>query len=161
MAGGTTVSLAPGASLAVVGGSTQTLEHTAPSPVVGSLVFGGSTYTANSASQFVIGGQTLVPNEQITVSGTPISLAPGASLVVIASSTQALGSATFSVTPPTPVVTPPTVSVTPPTAEEGGGGGITIPGMYSRGPPVLIITAFYTRANGHSTLPGRVAARSS
>ena len=90
MVGGTTVSLAPGASLAVVGGSTQTLK---PSPVVGSLVFGGSTYTANSASQFVIGGQTLVPNQQITVSGTPISLAPGASLVVIAGSTQALGSA--------------------------------------------------------------------
>ena len=93
MVGGTTVSLSPGASVAVIGGSTQTLEHIVPSPLVGSLVFGGSTYTANSASQFVIGGQTLAPNEQITVSGTPISLAPGASLAVIAGSTQALGSA--------------------------------------------------------------------
>lgn len=93
MVGGTTVSLSPGASVAVVGGSTQTLDHIVPSPVVGSLVFGGSTYTANSASQFVIGGQTLAPNEQITISGTPISLAPGASFAVIAGSTQALGSA--------------------------------------------------------------------
>ncbi|KAL8797125.1 MAG: hypothetical protein Q9195_000592 [Heterodermia aff. obscurata] len=91
--GGTIVSLAPGASLAVVGGSTQTLAHNVPSSFVGSLVFGGSTHTANSVSQFVIGGQTLAPSEQITVFGTPISLAPGASLAVIGGSTQALESA--------------------------------------------------------------------
>ena len=93
VAGGTTISLSPGASVAVVGSTTQTLEHIVPSPLVESLIFGGSTYTPNSASQFVIGGQTLAPNEQITVSGTPISLASGASLAVIAGSTQVLGSA--------------------------------------------------------------------
>lgn len=41
----------------------------------------------NSQSQFVIAGQTLSPGSAITVSGTVISLASGASDVVIGGST--------------------------------------------------------------------------
>lgn len=58
-----------------------------PAPI---LTFAGSAYTANYASQFVIAGQTLNPGAKITVSGTPISLAPGSSHVaIVRTSTQA------------------------------------------------------------------------
>ena len=52
----------------------------------------GTTYTADSASQFIINGQTLSPNSVITVSGTTISLGPAGSTAVIEGSTQVLGS---------------------------------------------------------------------
>ena len=90
---GTPISLPSGSSnVAVIGSSTQTLSMVTPPPVQGpALTFGGSTYTANAASQFIIAGQTLNPGAQITVAGTPISLAPGSSNVaVIGVSTQSL-----------------------------------------------------------------------
>ena len=99
-AGGTTISLASDASIAVVGGTTQTLTQSAQAG--STLVFGGTTYTANSASQFVIAGQTLTPNGQLTVSGTVISLGTGA--VVIGSSTSLGGGPSATLTPP-PVFT--------------------------------------------------------
>ena len=71
MVGGTTVSLAPGASFAVIAGSTQALgsaQATAPGLPVFTL--DGSTITANPASQFVIDGQTLTPGGGINVHGT-------------------------------------------------------------------------------------------
>ena len=88
----TPISLAPDASLAVVGGTTQSLLHPtavpSPSPV---LTFAGSTYTPNSDSAFLIQGQTHLPGTPaITVSTTPISLAPGADVAVIAGQTQSL-----------------------------------------------------------------------
>lgn len=51
---------------------------------------GDYTITAESASYFVIGGQTLKPGAAITVSGTPVSFDPSGSDVVIAGSTVAL-----------------------------------------------------------------------
>lgn len=114
--GGTTVSLDSGGDAAVVGGTTQTAGHVAPGDVPntgpaptltvgGKLSFTfpgkrklmtrfvtGATFTADSSSQFVIDGQTLTPNGVITVSKTPISLGPDGSTVVIAGSTEALGS---------------------------------------------------------------------
>ena len=86
---GTPVSLAPSASFALVGGSTQVLQTT-PTPGPAILTLGGATITANSASAFVIGTQTLTPGGVINISGTPISLAPSASFAVIAGSTQLL-----------------------------------------------------------------------
>ena len=86
---GTPISLAPGASLAVVAGQTQSLfPPTITSRPV--LTLGDSTYTANAASAFVIAGQTLSPGHIVTVSNTPISLAPSASFAVVAGSTQSL-----------------------------------------------------------------------
>jgi len=55
------------------------------------LTYGGQVYTANSASDFVIAGQTLVPGSVITVSGTQISVAVTPTDLVIGSSTQGLG----------------------------------------------------------------------
>ncbi|MCJ1395104.1 Mucin-21 [Xylographa bjoerkii] len=108
----TVVSLAPSASFAVVGSSTQALPQaqSTPTPYILTLpgmtltvvptavaiseqifTFNSSTYTANSASDFVIGNQTLVPGAVVTVSGTPISLGPGATDVVVGTKTEALG----------------------------------------------------------------------
>lgn len=92
---GTTISLAPGGAAAVVGTSTQILTgvasiQTTPTLVqtTPALTFGGSTYSADQASRFVIASQTVAPGGIITVSSTPISIAPGATLAVIGSSTQ-------------------------------------------------------------------------
>ena len=80
----------------VIGSSTQLLTP-APTtePVV--LTLGGSTYTENSASQFIIGGQTLLPGSSITISGNRVSLDSAATEVVIGSSTEALTAASTGV----------------------------------------------------------------
>ena len=83
---GTPISLMPSASGVVVGSTTSWLVPPAQSiPVV---TVGSSAYTANSASDFVINGQTLAPGSVITVSGTAISLLPSASGIVVGSSTS-------------------------------------------------------------------------
>ena len=104
VASGTTVYLAPGGAAAVVGTQTQVLGSLTPAqgssnavqkapnlvsaaPV---LTFEGSTYTANAASRFVVAGQTVAPGGVIDISGTPISVAPGATVAIIGSSTQSL-----------------------------------------------------------------------
>ena len=90
---GTQYSLAPsGTALLVAGSSTQILS---PNPLSTSstakiLTFAGSTYTPNSASQYIIGSQTLEPGSAITIFGTPITLAAGATQAVVGSSTEAL-----------------------------------------------------------------------
>ena len=57
------------------------------------LTLGDQLVTANSASGYTVGSQTLVPGgPAITFSGTRISLAPSASDIIIGSSTEALGS---------------------------------------------------------------------
>ena len=93
---GTPISLASDASIAVIGSSsTQNLRYATTTAVpLGQdrvLSFAGSTVTADSSSDFVIAGETLTPGGEVTVSGTPISLAPGASIAVVGSSTQHLG----------------------------------------------------------------------
>ena len=113
---GTTVSLVPGGAAAVVGTHTQVLGGLTPAqgspkmvenvpyPVSATpvLTFEGSTYTANAASQFVVAGQTVTPGGVIKISNTPISIAPGASLAVIGSSTQSLVGSAIT---PQPVLT--------------------------------------------------------
>ncbi|KAL8784852.1 MAG: hypothetical protein Q9195_008869 [Heterodermia aff. obscurata] len=92
---GTPISLDSGASIAVIGSSTETLASA--TTAVEKITFGGSTYTADAASDFVIAGQTLTPGGVITVSGTPISLDSGASIAIIGSSTETLAPATKAV----------------------------------------------------------------
>ena len=92
---GTPISLAAGASQAIVGGSTVAIYPAGITPAPGArpaptLNFAGSTYSANSLGQFVIGEQTLSPGAAITVSGTQISLAAAGNVVVIGSSTELL-----------------------------------------------------------------------
>ncbi|KAH7130263.1 hypothetical protein B0J11DRAFT_248052 [Dendryphion nanum] len=97
------VSLVPGGTAIVVGGTTSTIPPPpvptvqVPPPI---LTIGSSTLTGNAATQFFIApGQTLTPGGTATVAGTIVSLAPGASFIVIGDSTQALPT-------PGPVVTP-------------------------------------------------------
>ena len=92
---GTRISLAAGASQAIVGGSTVVIQPAGitPAPGVGyvpALTFAGSTYSANSLGQFVIGEQTISPGAAITVLGTQISLAAAGDAAVIGSSTELL-----------------------------------------------------------------------
>ena len=56
------------------------------------LTFGTQKITANSKNQYIIGSQTLSPAAEIIVSGTPISLVPGGTQVVVGTTTQALSS---------------------------------------------------------------------
>ena len=101
----TPLSLALSGNVAVIGTSTQTLATAAPSSNPAVLTFAGSTYTANSASQFVIAGQKLTPGGTITASGTPISMPQGTpNIAVIGSSTQTLVTAPPS-TAEAPIIT--------------------------------------------------------
>jgi hypothetical protein len=85
---GTAVSLGPAASFVVVGGATSTIEN--PVTMVPEITIGGSTFTANPATSFVIGGQTLAPGQVVTVDGTAVSLGPSASFVVVDGTTSAI-----------------------------------------------------------------------
>ena len=101
---GTTVSLVPGGAAAVVGTHTQILGGLTPAqgssstvknvphlvPATPFLTFERSTFTADADSHFVVAGQTVTPGGVINIANTPISIAPGASLAVIGSSTQSL-----------------------------------------------------------------------
>lgn len=97
----TPISLAPLAQLAVIGTSTQLLTTPAPTSNPAILTFAGSTYTANTASQFFIAGQTLAPGGTITASNTPISLPTGTNIAIIGTSTQTLTTATSTLPPST------------------------------------------------------------
>ncbi len=88
---GTPISYAAAASAVVIGTSTEPLSYATATPSAAVITFDGSTYTADSSSDFVIKGQTLAPGDVITVSGTPISYASGGTDVVIGTSTEAVG----------------------------------------------------------------------
>ncbi|KAL2045148.1 hypothetical protein N7G274_002229 [Stereocaulon virgatum] len=99
---GTPVSLAPGYSQVVVGSSTEglamlTTAGLGKGPGGGAggteaplFTIGSQAFTANSEGQYVIGSQTLTAGGAVTVSGTPVSLAPGETQVVVGSSTEGL-----------------------------------------------------------------------
>jgi hypothetical protein len=57
----------------------------------GVITIGQSTITANSASAFVIGTQTLAPGQQITASGTVLSMAPDGETLFLGGSSVLLG----------------------------------------------------------------------
>ena len=92
---GTPISLPATASYVVQGTSTIPLisapTSVSDASVPDALIFGGQTYIGNSASDFVIAGQTLTPGGVITVSGTPISLAATPADVAVGTSTEGLG----------------------------------------------------------------------
>ena len=92
---GTNLGLATRASQAIVGGSTVVIHPAGitPAPGVGhvpALTFAGSTHSANSLGQYVVGEQTLSPGAAIMVLGTQISLAAAGNTAVIGSSTELL-----------------------------------------------------------------------
>ncbi|KAF2190221.1 hypothetical protein K469DRAFT_25914 [Zopfia rhizophila CBS 207.26] len=83
---GTQISFDPSATQVVVGGSsTIPLAPTQPATAPGApliVTFDGSTFTANSANQIIIGSQTLAPGELIIVGGATSTLVNGQTTVV-------------------------------------------------------------------------------
>jgi uncharacterized protein YodC (DUF2158 family) len=104
---GTLISLDSEATAVVVGSSTrpivtapnggdrsQQAEVQSAGKPASILTLAGATATLNSASEYIVADQTLKPGgPAITVSGTPISLAPQATAVVVGSSTSILATA--------------------------------------------------------------------
>ena len=140
---GTPISLAPGATQVVIESNTIDLASTAIHHL---LTFDSQTFTANSASDFIIDGQTFIPGAPaLTISNTPISLAPGASEVVIGGSTEILrsgatlppiviGSQTFTANNAGAYVIG-TQTLTP------GASGIVVPGsLFTPGPSLSVFT---------------------
>lgn len=84
---GSTISLAPGASALIINGKATTL--LAPATITNPplLTIGSQTITAlpDGGTTFVIGDRTLTPGGVITVDGTTISLAPGATMLTYGS----------------------------------------------------------------------------
>ena len=81
-------SLAPSATAIVSNGINIPITPIANTPAVsaqpGILSFGGTLYTADTSSRFLIAGKTIVPaGPVVTISGTPISIAPGATAALI------------------------------------------------------------------------------
>ncbi|XTI88911.1 hypothetical protein V2W45_1238985 [Cenococcum geophilum] len=92
--GGVVVSVPPGGSSIVVGGSnTIAINPAGPTPPSNSvLTVGGTPVTAGPSGQFVFGTQTLTPGgPAITVSGTVLSLGPSGTIAVVNGATQTLG----------------------------------------------------------------------
>ncbi|MCJ1396545.1 hypothetical protein MMC18_009436 [Xylographa bjoerkii] len=83
---GTMLSLAPSATAIVIGDIAIPLQPSPPPAP--QITIGNSIYTANSASAFVIGTQTLLPSgPALTISGTTYSLFPSATALLFDSST--------------------------------------------------------------------------
>lgn len=90
MVNGVKVGLAPSANNLVVANSTILVQTPVPSGVP-QFAVGNEVVTANSASQYVIHGQTLVPGASaVTVDRTLINLAPHATPVVVGGSSIGL-----------------------------------------------------------------------
>ena len=88
----TVLSLAPSATALVVGQSTIPLGQTA-APALPVITVAGTVITANSQSDFVVGFETLAPGGlAITIDGTALSLASGATALIVDSSTEVLTS---------------------------------------------------------------------
>lgn len=58
--------------------------------------FGGTRFTQDTNSRIVLPAGTLTPGGELTLSGTPISLAPGGSYVIVGTSTQQVAFVTLS-----------------------------------------------------------------
>ena len=87
---GTPVSLVPSATALLVGSKTIPIP-VAPQPGFPVLSLGGQAVTAKEIPQYIAGSQTLAAGSPaITISGTPVSLAPGATALMIGSKTQPL-----------------------------------------------------------------------
>ena len=86
---GIRISLAVSGTALIIGFTTTDLASTTL-PALPTLIIGSQKLTADAASKYAIAGQTLIPGADIIVSGTPISLAPSASALVVGSSTEVL-----------------------------------------------------------------------
>ena len=92
---------------------------TPDTPLIPFITIGDSTFTANSATQFVISGQTLTPGGEITVGSTTVSLESDGDAAVVGGSTQTAGH----IAPSDAPITGPA-----PTLTLGGEMSFTLPG---------------------------------
>lgn len=76
-------------TILVVGSSTSTIFAAATGAQA--ITIGDQIVSANTQNQFIIGSETLTAGGVVTVSGTPVSLAPSATKVAVGTSTQELG----------------------------------------------------------------------
>ena len=118
----------------------QSLQPAEPA-VYPQLTFAGTVYTANKASAFSINGQILSPGNIITVSGTPISLVPGASAVVIAGQTKLLSPAAAMIPRPILTVAGSTYTANAASAFDIAGQTLSLGGMVTvSGTPLSLAT---------------------
>lgn len=96
----TTISLSPGGTALVINGQTSLIASQPPPAITNPplLTIGPQAYTAVSGTTFVISGQTLTPGGTITVDGTTIILAPGATELIYGSSGRSTSTALFPAT---------------------------------------------------------------
>ncbi|CAO2650085.1 Nn.00g013770.m01.CDS01 [Neocucurbitaria sp. VM-36] len=123
---GMTISLAPGATALIVNGQTSLIAPQAQPIITNAplLTIGSQTYTAVAGTTFVINGQTLTPGGTITVDGTTISLAPGATELIYGSSGRSTTTALF---PATTTRSQSVTSASKPSAGASGSNGQAAP----------------------------------
>ena len=159
---GTPISILPGNTAVAVGSSIEAIVTPPPnannenSPAEGSppLTIDGSTYypTGPSSAYVLPGGQTLTPGVQVTVGGTPVSLASDGSMAVVGGSSENLAP---TITPPPgkPVLTFDGTTYSPTGASSAYviGGQTLIPGA---GPITVSGTPISLAANGANAVVG-------
>ena len=115
---GTRLSLATGGGAVVIGSSTVQLGSGSQSAGAAAniplITIGSKVFTANAATQFSLApGATLTPGGQVVISGTTISLASGATAVIVNGQTQGLSA---------PIITPAPQVVVGSTVYQANGG---------------------------------------
>ena len=117
---GTTISLGPSASYAVINGATETLSGPAALITPPPITIGNGVFTAipGTGTTYLIGGSALTPGGVITVAGTTISLSPGATAVVV-------NGVTTTLIPTAPITNPPLLTIGTATYTALPGGGTT------------------------------------
>ncbi|TKA71858.1 hypothetical protein B0A55_09830 [Friedmanniomyces simplex] len=153
---GTTISLATGATAVIINGQTRDLAAPAITPAP-QVTVGGTVYQANAGSTYDIGGQILTPGGVITVSGTTISLAPGASAIVVNGVTTSLAGAGARTAPNSKLATitaPPVLTVDGQAFAANGGSSYVISGKTLTPGGAITISG----ANGVETLSLNAAA---
>ena len=159
---GTPISILPGNTAVAVGSSIEAIVTPPPnannenSTAEGSppLTIDGSTYypTGPSSAYVLPGGQTLTPGVQVTVGGTPVSLASDGSMAVVGGSSENLAP---TITPPPgkPVLTFDGTTYSPTGASSAYviGGQTLIPGA---GPITVSGTPISLAANGANAVVG-------
>lgn len=128
---GQVLSLAPSGSYIVVDGSTQRPTPIAtPAPA---LEIGGTVYTANQASGFVVDGVTLIRGGSVVVDGTIISLDASGGYAVVNGVTQSLSAPATNASPA------PTLEIGETTYTANKASGFVIDGeILTRGGSVVV-----------------------
>lgn len=140
---GTRISLALGATALIVNGRTSYIRPQAQPITTNAplLTLGSRTYTAVYGTTFIIDGQTLTPGGIITVHGTTVSLAPGATELVLGSAGHSTSTALF---PATTTQSQSLTRASNPSAGSSGGDGRAVATSSQRGAAILLHARIWT-----------------